>query len=1079
MKTHLRPTDWLRRAAVACALAVTACVAAPVVARAQSTPAVRPNVLMICIDDLNDWVNCLGGYRGTVHTPNIDRLATRGRLFANAHTPFTMCGPARNAIMLGRSPWNTGFYVNGHPWKPNLPDAVPMQAHFKANGYHVAGAGKIYHQGPAYNVPEIWSEYHDFDRTVKFVPDDGPFNGIDRAKHKLYPSMDWGPLEELHPSMPDHETVAWAVEFLGRKHDQPFFMTAGLFLPHIPWYAPKAFFDRYPLEGVQLPEVPSDDLDDLPDAAVAKRHQGGQPDLRSIDAAGQRREAVRAYLACITYVDHMAGQILSALEASPYADNTVVVLWSDHGFHLGEKNWWHKFTLWERSTHVPFIIAGPGVEQSGTRTDRPVSLIDQYRTLIELCGLPTRDDVEGVSLVPLLRDPAAPRAEPAVTTYGHGDYAVRSERWRYIRYKDGSEELYDHDADPNEWTNLAGDARFAGVKRELGEWVPAKTAPLAKVEHRTHAYDRPTRLWTAKTPTTAPAAASTAPTVAPDPVAGGARPVEIKAEATAWSGRSVLATPDGTWERFSAEATPGGADAMRLVHTTSSDHGLTWSDPTPLRDLPGKGWGGMAAVATPAGDVHVFVTKGRTVGAGKVPAVERFIDIWHLKSSEGRTKWSEPKPVFEGYVGAISNGVRLTSGRIVLPFGMMIGGRPAAPPNGRHELTCIYSDDDGQTWRMSPARLTSPVPPDYNGSGEGACEPAIVQLKDGRVWMLMRTAAGFLYESWSDDGANWSEAKPSRFHSSTGPPYLIRLKDDRIALFWNNCEMPPKHNGKGVYAGRDALHAAIGDPTATTWRGFREIYRDPTRHTSPPRKGDRGTAYPDAVLMTDGRVAVSSGQGGRRALMWVDPAWLYKTRQSNDFSSGLDEWHCYKFFGEAEGWWRDRTQGATLVDHPDKPGAKALHVRRPDDKNPDGAVWNFPMGRRGTLALRVKLAKDSAGGSVALGDRYFDPDNDAGERQAMFLLPIASDGQVGGKASLEPGKWQTILLAWDREKGTCDVSVDGKLAATLKQQAETANGVSYLRLRSAARDIDPNGFLVESVAAEVNDAAHQRVVAGE
>jgi arylsulfatase A-like enzyme len=273
-------------------LAALFCTSLPTIARSQAVqrgPTTRPNVLMICTDDMNDWVNCLRSYRGTVHTPNIDRLAARGRLFTNAHTAFPMCGPSRNAILLGMNPWRTGMYYNGHPWKPNVPDAVPMQSHFKANGYYVAGAGKIFHQGAAYNVPELWDQYLDFDRSYQWVPESGPVSDIDRSKHKLYVTMDWGAVEETDPVMHDQRTVKWTVEQLGRAHDRPFFITAGIILPHIPWYAPQRFFDLYPLESVQLPIAPADDLDDVP--AVARRKQ---PDLAAIDAAGKRREAVRA-----------------------------------------------------------------------------------------------------------------------------------------------------------------------------------------------------------------------------------------------------------------------------------------------------------------------------------------------------------------------------------------------------------------------------------------------------------------------------------------------------------------------------------------------------------------------------------------------------------------------------------------------------------------------------------------------------------------------------------------------------------------------------------------------------------------
>jgi hypothetical protein len=354
------------------------------------------------------------------------------------------------------------------------------------------------------------------------------------------------------------------------------------------------------------------------------------------------------------------------------------------------------------------------------------------------------------------------------------------------------------------------------------------------------------------------------------------------------------------------------------------------------------------------------------------------------------------------------------------------------------------------------ARLVAPVPENYNGSSEGACEPSVVQLKDGRIYMLMRTQTGFLYESWSDDGIKWSDARQSQFRSSTGPPYLIRLKDDRVALFWNNCEMPPRVDGAGVYGGRDALHAAIADSELKHWIGFREIYLDPTRNTTPPKAGDRGTAYPDAVLTADGRIGVSSGQGGRRAVMIVDPAWLGETSRLSTFADGLDSWCVYKGFGPAKGWWRDRGQGSQLIDHPDKSGAKVLHVRRPDDKDPDGATWNFPLGRSGTLTTRVKVNPNSGGGVIALADRFFDPSDVTCDAKAMFLLPLDQ---------LSTGGWHDVELKWDVAAKTCAVSIDGKHGPSLSMANETATGISYVRFRSTAPSVDSAGYLIESVKA--------------
>ncbi len=531
-----------------------------------------------------------------------------------------------------------------------------------------------------------------------------------------------------------------------------------------------------------------------------------------------------------------------------------------------------------------------------------------------------------------------------------------------------------------------------------------------------------------------------------------------------WFGRNVMLTSRGTWERVYPEKQ---GDKTQLVISESSDWGESWSEPKTLCDLPGEGWGGTAALRTRDGELQVFMVKGRKIGEGKRPAIDRFIDLWQLHSSEGVTRWSEPKCLYEGWLGSISNAIQLDNGRIVMPFGMSIGGRVAGPPTGRHELTVVYSDDNGQTYTMSPARLTSPCYADYNGSNEGACEPAAVQLKDGRVLMFMRTQTGFLYESISKDGSDWPAATASRLHSSTGPPYLIRLKDDRIVLFWNNCEMPPRVDKQLVYGGRDALHAAIADPELKSWRGFREIYRDPNRNATPPKRGDRGTAYPDAVAMPDGRIGVSSGQGGLRALMRIDPEWLYQTQQSDDFSTGLDGWSVFKAFGPASRAWRDRTQGAQLIDHPSKAGAKVLHVRRPDEKDPDGAVWNFPMARAGKLTLRVLLQEGSAGGSVALGDRFFDPTDDNGEAKAIFLLPVQIGAKIGESAACAAGQWYTMDLQWDLNQSSCQVSVDGKPAAKFSPQNDSKNGVCYLRLRSAAKSVDPAGLLVESVNVEV------------
>lgn len=530
-------------------------------------------------------------------------------------------------------------------------------------------------------------------------------------------------------------------------------------------------------------------------------------------------------------------------------------------------------------------------------------------------------------------------------------------------------------------------------------------------------------------------------------------------KAPAWSGRSTLVMPDGAWHRYAAHNAEGG-QSSKLVRFESDDEGRSWSEPYTLADFDVGGFGGAAAVLDRRGEVQLFFTRARREGEGNVPAVNRFIDVWHTRSSESRTKWEPPRRIFEGYTGAMSPALLMKNGRILLPIGMWMPGKPRGAPFGPHEVSVFYSDDDGATFTLSPARLIAPVDDDYNGDKVGACEPCAVQLADGRVLMLMRTQAGCLYESVSSDGANWPEAQPSRFYSSTGPPSLVRLKDDRIVLFWNNCQMPPKVDGKGVYGGRDALHAAIATPDLGRWSGFREVYLDPTRNLEPPRRGDRGTAYPESLLLPDGRIAVSSGQGGRRALFYVDPEWLMQRSRADDFSRGLDGWSVFKPFGPAEGWWRNRTQGARLIDHPDQPGAKALHLRRPDDKSADGATWNFPAAPRGRLTMRFMLPQGSTGGGVALVDRFVDPTDDAGEAAAMIHLPLAPGLKIG-EQTLSAGAWHTLVLAWDGS--SCTLEIDGGAAGVRSFAKPSQNGVSYLRLRSTAGVVDETGWLVDRV----------------
>jgi len=457
------------------AASVSACAAAP---------SQRPNVLFLSVDDLNDWIGCLGGYNG-VKTPNIDRLAKRGVLFANAHCASPLCNPSRTALLTGMRPSTTGMYNNDQFWKPNLPDAVTLPMHFKANGYAVAGAGKVFHHTAGNNPPDQWDEFQlqvfddpwyrraDWYPWNKRVPAPAghPFNGLKNFQGEF----DWGVIPAAESEYGDQKAIDFGLKFLEKPQTKPFFLAIGLWHPHIPMFAPQKYFDMYPPDKIKIPYTPEGDLDDVPKIgqqwAAARREEHNR-----IVKEGKWREAIRAYLAAISFADAMIGRLLDGMEKSAHAQNTIVVFWSDNGWHLGEKEHWHKSTLWQRATHVPLIIAGPGTSQVGQPRKQAVSLLDLYPTLIDLCNLPKRKELEGISLKPLLQNPAANRP-PAVIDFNPGNHAVRTDRWRYIRYHDGTEELYDEAADQQDWKNLAADPKYATLKQDLAKWIPKTSAP--------------------------------------------------------------------------------------------------------------------------------------------------------------------------------------------------------------------------------------------------------------------------------------------------------------------------------------------------------------------------------------------------------------------------------------------------------------------------------------------------------------------------------------------------------------------------------------------------------------------------
>lgn len=447
-----------------------------------------PNVVMIIVDDLSDWISLLDR-QSPIKTPNLERLARRGVSFQRAYCPSPACNPSRAAILSGVRPHKSGVYGNATDWRNALPQVKTLQRCFKDAGYEVAGAGKIYHhhQDWAFHDNASFNEFLMISINEPYP--EKKLNGLNWLGSR---NTDWGAWPPDVRDHTDHRTMSYAVNFLSRPHDAPFFLNIGLYKPHTPFFAPQEYFDRVPLTSLAMPVLRADDWDDLPTGAAAL---AGPPDVISgagrgfwnglMKAAEEGRDAhaevVQAYQACAMFTDAMIGKILDSIERSPGANNTLIVLWSDHGFHLGEKKNIEKFMLWEKTTHVPFIIAGDAVASPGRVVESPVDLMAIYPTLLDLAGLPPMEHCDGRSLVPLLLDSVTPESEvinePALMTYLRRNHAVRSRDWRYIRYADGTEELYDHRSDPHEWTNLAFDDQYETILGEHRQWIPQQDAP--------------------------------------------------------------------------------------------------------------------------------------------------------------------------------------------------------------------------------------------------------------------------------------------------------------------------------------------------------------------------------------------------------------------------------------------------------------------------------------------------------------------------------------------------------------------------------------------------------------------------
>lgn len=436
----------------------------------------RPNILFIVADDLNSWIGALGRHP-QVQTPNIDRLAGRGTNFTRAYCPAPYCNASRMAVFTGLLPSTSGIYQN-EPFFGQPGRAPTYFEQFRKAGYRMFGAGKVFHgvfdyrHAGSHKADAPWVDMHEHDAMWdNFVhpdsepmPENRPLNGIfdfDQFE-KIDPwnhHFDWGILpDQREAEMPDHKSVSAICDFLAAPPaNQPFFCAAGLYKPHLPWYAPKRFFDMYPLDDVVLPLVNDNDLDDVPE--IARLWARTPDDHAQVLGAGQWQHAVQGYLAAISYCDAEIGRLLDALDASPAGRDTIIVLWGDNGFHLGEKLHWRKFVLWEEATRVPLIVSWPG-HVPGSRIDIPTSLIDLFPTLSDLTGVPDIPGVNGQSLCPLFEGAEGLAHRPVLTTWQEGNHSLRSGDWRYTRYHDGSEELYNHRDDPLEWTNLVENPAF-------------------------------------------------------------------------------------------------------------------------------------------------------------------------------------------------------------------------------------------------------------------------------------------------------------------------------------------------------------------------------------------------------------------------------------------------------------------------------------------------------------------------------------------------------------------------------------------------------------------------------------------
>lgn len=1022
----------------------------------------RPNIVLIMSDD-QGWGDVAYNGNPIVQTPNLDAMAREALRLDRFYAAAPVCSPTRASCLTGRHPYRYGvIWPNVYP----LPASeLTLAEALKAEGYRTGHFGK-WHLG-----------------TMTADVTDGPL----RMQR---------PLAEYSPPWNNGFDVCFSAEINGstynpmiwdRNHSKGGIMSR-----------PVAFGETTAIPGVMSTEayfgqefafwtglgttattnLDGDSSKIIMDRAIdfiEKEAAAKTPFLavvwffapHSPIAAGDSHRAPYQNLSMeeqhwygsITAMDQQIGRLRERLRELNIADDTIVWFCSDNG-----PSWIHDYNsagpfrgkkgmLYEGGIRVPALLEWPARFTEPRVIEAPISTNDFYPTLLSWAGVVVSEQpepIDGIDVTPLLNGTTHERSEPipfqSPSRIGAGwkmnpapetrQLVLQGNRFKLISTNNGnSYELYDLIEDRGETTDIAADHPEVvnKMRAHLVAWVESCDRSRGAENNCQDSV-----------------------------VAGHGSPQVIGPSPN--NEPSVVQLPDGVMKIFHMDE-----ENEVCLSIASDDDGVTWSESHPEFIVPEETSYNTLSLLDAKGELHLFFLVRRGTGNRQL-GVDLFYDVWHCRTSGGGKEWGEPKRVFAGYVGSIRSAVQLPSGRIVLPVGEWIGGRPTAPPHGANEIVVLYSDDDGDTWQQSPARLTTPVR--QWGIGVGAVEPSVLELQNGTLWMLIRNDNGQLYQSFSPDGIDWTPPEPSRFASSESPSQILRLTDGRIILFWNNCLAAPTVGPDAYphYSGRDAMHAAISEDDGLTWRGFREVFRDPFRDDPPPRRGDRGTAYPRAAETPGGYVILTSGQGEeRRKIVRFHPDWLYEVNQEEDFSSGLENWHVFRSVGPVEYVWKNRVAGAQLVDHPTEPGEKALHLKKQDEEVPDGAVWNFPNGRTGRLEVRLMLPSDSGGAEISLLDRMVEPSADYESAARIFSLPIKFDGSTPFDAPVPPNQWCCLSFDWDLERQSCRVLVDDKHLGELRMLRSSENGISYLSLQSSSPTTNEVGFFVDKVVAHITE----------